>query len=287
MKKHNSKLLALSLALIMVVLTLFSGCVSSQPSNNNGGNSTPNQNQGNNNNNNSNQNQENKDESAAPEEEFLWTAGEGGIIILEYIGDDTEVIVPEIINNKKVVSIGNTFDGNVVITSLSLPSGVKEFKLSGCDSLKTLTLNAEIIDGEKIEFSDMPVLDELNLGNAKEIYCIQELAAKKIVASNATLFTWNDIRYEKYFPDGWTCPPEEVVLCTKLVFCYTYPDSWSDEETGKWYQSGVITLRDSKGFAITDENRAAVYCDFFCTEEIVVNGMKYNYSGSLEFEVSG
>lgn len=40
MKKHNSKLLALSLALLMAVLTLFSGCISSQPSNNNGGNAS-------------------------------------------------------------------------------------------------------------------------------------------------------------------------------------------------------------------------------------------------------
>lgn len=269
MKKYYSKLFFSALVLVLSVALAFSGCVSSQPSGS-GGNGT--QNQSKEPASNSENGTQNQNKEPASEEEFLWTAGEGGIIILEYIGDDTEVIVPEIINNKKVVSIGNTFDGNVVITSLSLPSGVKEFKLSGCDSLKILTLNAEEINGGDIEFSDMPVLEELNLVNAKEIYAISHLVAKKLYAPVVTVI---DNREKdagfKYADPEWSEHLEEVVLPDNLNYVIALA---VEAETGEIAMEVGIRNEGGDQYSIADE-KESFYCWFFNNDELIVNGVKF------------
>ncbi len=72
------------------------------------------------------------------EEIYEYENVKGGIEITKYKGNDKKIVVPEIINNQKVVSVGNAFSGNVVVESITLPESCSIGNFLGCDNLEYL-----------------------------------------------------------------------------------------------------------------------------------------------------
>lgn len=108
-----------------------------------------------------------EEEPTVPLEDlFDWENVDGGIKITKYKGSDVHVVVPDIIENKKVVSIGNTFDGNVVMESIVLPKYATKVDLTDCDSLKRVEWNVTDIDFGSYYKAFPESLEELYLPSA-------------------------------------------------------------------------------------------------------------------------
>ncbi len=115
MKKIITSLLAL------ICLTLmFSGCGTPEKPNNSG-------------------------DSPSPVKDFEFEAGEDGLTVTKYLGSAKKIVIPSIVDNKKVVGFKReVFGGNIVVEEIVLSEYMTEVHLhyfNGCDNLKTLTLS--------------------------------------------------------------------------------------------------------------------------------------------------
>lgn len=77
-------------------------------------------------------------------EDGLWTYTylDDGIEILRYNGNEVNLIIPSVLNGKKVVSLESTFDGFVELKSVVVPQGVISIggAFYGCESLEQVFL---------------------------------------------------------------------------------------------------------------------------------------------------
>lgn len=105
---------------------------------------------------------------------FLTEETDGGVKVVGYEGEDTDVVIPAKINGKAVVSVArNAFLENYGITSVKLEEGIKEigpFAFKLCVSLENISLPQTL---EKIgdgAFSDCRKLKEVALpGGVSEV----------------------------------------------------------------------------------------------------------------------
>ena len=111
------KVIALLLALICLTFT-FAGCDTTEKPNNTG--NVP-----------------------SPAKDFEFEAGENGLTVTKYLGSEKKVVIPSVVDNKKVVGLKpEVFGGNIVIEEMVLSDYMTELFLdhfSGCDNLKILT----------------------------------------------------------------------------------------------------------------------------------------------------
>ena len=90
---------------------------------------------------------ESKAETPAPEQNYKFEKKNGAVVITEYVGTDSDVTVPALLDGLPVLTIGeNAFRGKKV-TSVVIPEGVRTldwFAFYGCTELKTVTLPASL-----------------------------------------------------------------------------------------------------------------------------------------------
>ena len=83
-------------------------------------------------------------------EDGLWTCTEvaGGVEILRYNGNATDIIVPSEIDGKQVIMLNFTFDGFVELKSVDIPEGVTNIEgaFYGCESLEKVSLPNSIVE---------------------------------------------------------------------------------------------------------------------------------------------
>lgn len=83
-------------------------------------------------------------------EDELWTCTyvEGGVEILRYNGNATDIIVPSEIAGKPVVMLNCTFDGFVELKSAVIPEGVTDIQgaFYGCEGLEKVSLPDSIVE---------------------------------------------------------------------------------------------------------------------------------------------
>ncbi|MBQ6697126.1 MAG: leucine-rich repeat domain-containing protein [Lachnospiraceae bacterium] len=83
-------------------------------------------------------------------EDGLWTCTEveGGVEILRYNGNATDIIVPSIIAGKPVIMLNSTFDGFVELKSVVIPEGVINIEgaFYGCEGLEKVSLPDSIVE---------------------------------------------------------------------------------------------------------------------------------------------
>ena len=202
-----------------------------------------------------------------PAEEFEWENTSGGVEITGYKGNSTRVVVPELIGSKKVVSVGNTFSGNVLLEELVLPEGVERANLSGCEALRYVEMRGAVKCKVGSDFPDS--VEELILPNAErvEVGYRSPRALKKLDISSATEI---DI-----FVGVW--PPElaEVKISEAVDYYSVEPIT---EKVGRLY-----TKAGEGSIAIDDSNRAEIYCEAFQKEKITVNGVLYEGTPSVDY----
>lgn len=83
---------------------------------------------------------------------FTYIHENGGITITKYIGNDTEVIIPESIEGKRVLCIGESAFASSNVKSVIIPEGVKKidwFTFQACTQLIEITIPASVT---KIEY---------------------------------------------------------------------------------------------------------------------------------------
>ena len=80
----------------------------------------------------------------------LWTCTEveGGVEILRYNGNYTDIIVPSVIAGKPVVMLNSTFDGFLELKSVIIPEGVTNIQgaFYGCEGLEKVSLPNSIVE---------------------------------------------------------------------------------------------------------------------------------------------
>ena len=90
---------------------------------------------------------ETKQDNTVPEQNYRFEKKNGGVIVTEYVGTDSEVTVPAMLDGLPVLTIGeNAFRGKKVV-SVVIPEGVRTldwFAFYGCNELKSITLPASL-----------------------------------------------------------------------------------------------------------------------------------------------
>lgn len=83
-------------------------------------------------------------------EDGLWTCTtiEGGVEILRYDGNETDIIIPGEIKGQKVVSVNSAFDNFYELKSVVVPEGVISIEgaFYGCEGLERVQLPKSLID---------------------------------------------------------------------------------------------------------------------------------------------
>ena len=83
-------------------------------------------------------------------EDGLWTCTEveGGVEVLRYNGNATDIIVPSVIDGKQVIMLNSTFDGFWELKSVVIPEGVINIEgvFYGCEGLEKVSLPNSIVD---------------------------------------------------------------------------------------------------------------------------------------------
>lgn len=94
-------------------------------------------------------------------------------IITKYIGEDSEVVIPEEINKIPITEIGdNAFKENKNIEKLTIPSSITtigKYAFYGCTSIKTIEFSQGLLNIGKLAFSSCKGLENLNLPNTLKI----------------------------------------------------------------------------------------------------------------------
>lgn len=104
--------------------------------------------------------------------DWTYTAIDGGshYEIVEYVGTNVNLIIPRIVNDAMVVSLGNysfTEDKNVKSVETSSPLwSVGDYAFLKCDALETFVCNFALKEIGIGAFSDTPLLKSINLENS-------------------------------------------------------------------------------------------------------------------------
>lgn len=215
-----------------------------------------------------------------PLADFEWENTEGGIAITKYLGNSASVTVPEVIENKLVVSIGDTFDGNVVLQELTLPEGVKSADLADCSKLKKLTSYTEELLGYLPEN-----LEELHMPNAKGF----PFYNPKFYMGECTLPKNNNLKVLN-IPSAIgvaevDAPNLKKVTMGQMVNCFYYTFHQESSRYALSVDDNVFVPKnvsyeisvDHKRVkeVLTEENKGKYYCAIFGTDSIEVNGKTY------------
>ncbi|MFQ8892580.1 MAG: leucine-rich repeat domain-containing protein [Clostridium sp.] len=181
------------------------------------------------------------------------------VVIKKYTGKDSEVTIPEKINEIPVMEIGEeAFKENKKIEKVVIPSSVTTIKKSafnGCTSLKTVEFSKGLLSIESLAFSSCKLLENLDLPNTlKEIdeFAFSECSSIKsinipdsVVEIGESAFNWcenleeinvsennenysseNKILYSKYKSILMCCPAglkeKEVQINNDTTTIYDY-----------------------------------------------------------------
>ena len=91
----------------------------------------------------------------------------GGIEITGYIGSETELVIPETINNQSVIMIGETaFSDNNNLVSVKIPNGVQSISLdafNGCSKLMRIELPESLKSIGESAFEDCSSLTSIEI----------------------------------------------------------------------------------------------------------------------------
>ncbi len=209
---------------------------------------------------------------------YEWKEIEGGIEITKYLGNEKAIVVPEIIENKKVVSVGNAFSGNVMIEKLILPKSCETVNVKNCDNLKYLdypgyktfgtftlktlpfssfpkSLETLILSGAtgSVDFGYLAFNNWGGLTNLKYL----DLSSASAIYGNGGVYRWMSLPFELNIP--------------QMKYYLASSDDCS--YSGGVFDSGSLDPTYQRETAeITTDNFSAVMCEVLGAENVKVNG---------------
>ena len=105
---------------------------------------------------------------------FTYKENESGITITGYVGDETELVIPGKINDKKVTDIGAlAFQNCSSLTSITIPAGVKSIEwcaFYGCSGLTSITIPAGVKSIEDFAFYGCDSLTSIIVDKGNKYY---------------------------------------------------------------------------------------------------------------------
>lgn len=236
--------------------------------------------------------------SGSNEKHFEYEDVSGGIKITKYTGNSSKVVVPETIDGKLVVSVGETFSGNVNITSLELPENCRYADLRNCKNIKYLafpgateiddiaavleSVETLIIPGvSRVILSDItiPNLQILDISGAYEVEVIRYHTQQEYGEEHERKLTVT-------FTDPMAVRApllKEINLSTKLC-AYRKPHkhytSWGNYPTEfiGGNENTIICLNDHAEYDEDTDFTSREYSDIVLTalgyDELTINGVK-------------
>lgn len=233
---------------------------------------------------------------ANAESDFEWQYTDYGVEITRYIGKRCDVVIPETLDNKIVVSLGKAFIGNISLTSIVLPETIDKLDLDwfiNCTSLERI----EALGAEKIyNTADLPTLTHLILPNlylwnfnysARHMPSLEYLYIPRVstfdctdwggeCADSGTIWgSWSDSLKEVVIRDDlWASTGYEFEFYITNIPYVPIGDlrTETELEIDSRYKQNNPDYYEK----ITKENAAFIYCNFFQKDTIIVNGEKYS-----------
>lgn len=105
-----------------------------------------------------------------PEYKIMQTAADNGgytITIMDYLGTDTQIVVPDVIRDYAVTAIGSSvFHRCSDVTSITIPDGVSSigsYAFYGCSSLENVNIPSGVTQIEYCAFENCSSLTEIDL----------------------------------------------------------------------------------------------------------------------------
>ena len=217
-----------------------------------------------------------------PEDLYEYESTTGGLRITKYLGNEKKITVPNVIENRKVVSIGTAFSGYLSLEEIVLPNNIVEADLSGCNNLVSVK-SSGITSGGKLRVSNCPSLkyielsgitdidsglyltvpdtvETLNLENAKGCLKVYTISGgeglKNLIIPNVESIA------KGYH--SWPIKLESVTIAESMKY-------YSSSEYSKFSSLNC----DNTQKPIANEDAATVFCDFFQVDKITVNGTLY------------
>ena len=104
---------------------------------------------------------------------FTYKENESGITITDYVGDETELVIPGKINDKKVTGIDGAFYRCSSLTSITIPASVKNIgahAFQECSSLTSITIPAGVKSIEDFAFYGCDSLTSIIVDKGNKYY---------------------------------------------------------------------------------------------------------------------
>ena len=104
---------------------------------------------------------------------FTYKENESGITITDYVGDETELVIPGKINDKKVTGIDGAFYRCSSLTSITIPASVKNIgahAFQECSSLTSITIPAGVKSIEDFVFDGCDSLTSIIVDKGNKYY---------------------------------------------------------------------------------------------------------------------
>ena len=163
---------------------------------------------------------------------------ESSVCLTNYKGEDTEIIVPEVIGNYTVTSLKKTFYKKRHIKSVTVPKTVKEIgeeTFFECDSLREVVLD-----------QGLEIIGSYAFYRCKELEKIDIPDTVKEIGEGA----WKDCEKltEIKLPDGLTCLEDSLFSWCKNLKTVSVPDSVSEiGDSVFWMCSQLAEFKFPKG----------------------------------------
>ncbi len=170
-----------------------------------------------------------------PADQFEFEAGDKGLIVTGYHGSGKTIVIPSVVDNKKVVELNaEVFAGNIMLEEIVLSKYMTVLDLAdfaGCDNLTAITYPGDITSGKSSKGPDnlttlcLPGTKEIDLNDVIAELCEDNPNLKNLDLSGVESFESKLYPYNAGSLEGVSLTLSETMvaqLSTRKETCYGY-----------------------------------------------------------------
>ena len=168
-------------------------------------------------------------------DQFEFEAGDKGLIVTGYHGSGKTIVIPSVVDNKKVVELNaEVFAGNIMLEEIVLSKYMTVLDLAdfaGCDNLTAITYPGDITSGKSSKGPDnlttlcLPGTKEIDLNDVIAELCEDNPNLKNLDLSGVESFESKLYPYNAGSLEGVSLTLSETMvaqLSTRKETCYGY-----------------------------------------------------------------